>query len=45
MNPRQKMNEKDIHGYNMRMAHHNFNKFDKLEAGVLKENNDALNQR
>ena len=31
MNPRQKMNEKDIHDYNMRMAHHNFNKFDKLE--------------
>ena len=31
MNPRQKMNEKEIHDYNMRLIQHNFDKFDKLE--------------
>ena len=31
MNPRQKMNEKEIHDYNMRLIQHNFYKFDKLE--------------
>ena len=31
MNPRQKMNEKEIHNYNMRLIQHNFDKFEKLE--------------
>ena len=31
MNPRQKMNEKEIQDYNMRLLQHNFGKFDKLE--------------
>ena len=31
MNPRQKMNEKEIYDYNMRVFMHNFDKFDKLE--------------
>ena len=31
MNPRQKMNEKEIHDFNMRVFMHNFDKFDKLE--------------
>ena len=30
MNPRQKLNEKEIHDYNMRLIHY-FDKFDNIE--------------